>query len=118
MDHRTIHRFVLPEEERELTRKGLLVEAETARKLGEDSLEALKALDGKGKRELGREDSARSSEGFAREDSAAGGSTPAANAHGSSSTWSLLDDGEDDQGRRRSGRIVESRVYVNVCMKR
>jgi len=98
MDHRTIHRFVLPEEEKELTRKGLLVEAEQARAMGEDDLAALVALDGKGKRRLASE--ARSSEGLQREDTE------------DSMLW------EDSDIRRRSNRIVESRVYVNVCMKR
>ena len=99
MDHRTIHRFVMPDEERELTRKGLLVEAEEARKLG-DGWQALAKLDGRAQRFRdgeGRESTAReSSEGFG----------------------SVLLEGEDDEGRRRSNRIVESRVYVNVDMKR
>ncbi|OAG44531.1 hypothetical protein AYO21_01021 [Fonsecaea monophora] len=43
MDHRTIHRFVLPEEERELTRKGLLKEAEIARAAGDHALAILEA---------------------------------------------------------------------------
>ncbi|KIW98674.1 uncharacterized protein Z519_00335 [Cladophialophora bantiana CBS 173.52] len=43
MDHRTIHRFVLPEEERELTRKGLLKEAELARAAGDHALAVLEA---------------------------------------------------------------------------
>ncbi|KIW29659.1 uncharacterized protein PV07_05457 [Cladophialophora immunda] len=43
MDHRTIHRFVLPEEERELTRKGLLKEAEVARAAGDHALAILEA---------------------------------------------------------------------------
>ncbi|OAP61817.1 histone-lysine N-methyltransferase SUV420H [Fonsecaea erecta] len=43
MDHRTIHRFVLPEEERELTRKGLLKDAEVARAAGDHALAILEA---------------------------------------------------------------------------
>ncbi|KIX98505.1 uncharacterized protein Z520_05806 [Fonsecaea multimorphosa CBS 102226] len=43
LDHRTIHRFVLPEEERELTRKGLLKEAEVARAAGDHALAILEA---------------------------------------------------------------------------
>ena len=43
MDHRTIHRFVLPEEERDLTRNGLLKEAETAREAGDVALAMLEA---------------------------------------------------------------------------
>lgn len=43
MDHRTIHRFVLPEEEREMTRKGLLKEAEDARAAGDHALAILEA---------------------------------------------------------------------------
>ena len=100
LDHRTIHRFVLPEEEKELTRKGLLVEAEEARRLGEADFEVLKGLDGQGRR--GRE----STEGTPREESV-----------GLMEGW-VREEVEDEQGRRRSGRIVESRVYVNVCMKR
>merc|ERR1711939_1022517 len=43
MDHRTIHRFVLPEEEREITRRGLLKEAELARAAGDHALALLEA---------------------------------------------------------------------------
>lgn len=37
MDHRTVHRFVLPEDEKSTTRKGLLKMAEVARSRGEDA---------------------------------------------------------------------------------
>ncbi|RMZ88321.1 hypothetical protein DV736_g4453, partial [Chaetothyriales sp. CBS 134916] len=99
MDHRTIHRFVLPEEERELTRKGLLVEAEEARRLGDGWL-ALARLDGRAERLRngeGRESTGRES---------------------SETLWPSTPEGEDEEGRRRSNRIVENRVYVNVDMKR
>ena len=43
MDHRTIHRFVLPDEEREVTRKGLLKEAEDARAAGDHTLALIEA---------------------------------------------------------------------------
>lgn len=127
MDHRTVHRFVLPEEERELTRKGLLIAAESARGLGEDELGVLRALDGSGRR---RETGSR---GTTEEE---GGGTPAdevgfggggdggmASGGGSGldglalGEW-LREEGVDGEGRRRSGRIVESRVYVSVDMKR
>ncbi|RMZ75092.1 hypothetical protein DV737_g5465, partial [Chaetothyriales sp. CBS 132003] len=99
MDHRTIHRFVLPEEERELTRKGLLVEAEEARRLGDGWL-ALARLDSRAERLRngeGRESTGRES---------------------SETLWPSTPEGEDEEGRRRSNRIVENRVYVNVDMKR
>ncbi|RMZ83067.1 hypothetical protein DV738_g1409, partial [Chaetothyriales sp. CBS 135597] len=99
MDHRTIHRFVLPEEERELSRKGLLVEAEEARRLGDGWL-ALARLDGRAERLRngeGRESTGRES---------------------SETLWASTPEGEDEEGRRRSNRIVENRVYVNVDMKR
>ncbi|RMD44076.1 hypothetical protein DV735_g1066, partial [Chaetothyriales sp. CBS 134920] len=98
MDHRTIHRFVLPEEERELSRKGLLVEAEEARRLGDGWL-ALARLDGRAERLRngeGRESTGRES---------------------SETLWASTPEGEDEEGRRRSNRIVENRVYVNVDMK-
>ncbi|ETN39091.1 uncharacterized protein HMPREF1541_05313 [Cyphellophora europaea CBS 101466] len=100
MDHRTIHRFVGPEEERELTRKGLLIAAETARKMGEDDLQGLRALDGSGRRDT--------SEG---QDGREGTDETLVSEF-------LREEGVDGEGRRRSGRIVESRVYVNVDMKR
>jgi [histone H4]-N-methyl-L-lysine20 N-methyltransferase len=43
MDHRTIHRFVNPDEERDITRKGLLKEAEDARAAGDKALAMLEA---------------------------------------------------------------------------
>ena len=43
LDHRTIHRFVLPDEERELTRKGLLKEAEDVRAAGDHALALIEA---------------------------------------------------------------------------
>jgi [histone H4]-N-methyl-L-lysine20 N-methyltransferase len=43
MDHRTIHRFVNPDEERDITRKGLLREAEDARAAGDQALAMLEA---------------------------------------------------------------------------
>lgn len=100
MDHRTIHRFVGPEEERELTRKGLLLAAEGARKLGEDDLANLRALDGRGRRESSELDAGR--EGTVE----------------SLVSELMREEGVDGEGRRRSGRIVESRVYVSVDMKR
>lgn len=100
MDHRTIHRFVGPDEEKELTRKGLLIAAESARKLREDDLNTLRALDGYGRRETSEGENGRegTDESLVSE--------------------MLREEGVDGEGRRRSGRIVESRVYVNVDMKR
>lgn len=100
MDHRTIHRFIGPEEERELTRKGLLIAAESARKLRDDDLNMLRALDGYGRRETSEGENGRegTDESLVSE--------------------MLREEGVDGEGRRRSGRIVESRVYVNVDMKR
>jgi [histone H4]-N-methyl-L-lysine20 N-methyltransferase len=120
MDHRTIHRFVMPDEEKELTRKGLLVEAEQARAMGEDELALLAGLDGRRARfrdeetrSRGRESSGRGSSGFEREESIG------VVGSGSGSGWGQLEDvGMDEEGRRRSNRIVESRVYVSVNMRR
>ena len=110
MDHRTIHRFVLPEEERELTRKGLLVEAEQARNMGEAELEVLAALDGRRARfrDASKERSGRESTGLY------GSGAASESEEGTPSGW----DDVDAEGRRRSNRIVESRVYVSVNMRR
>ena len=110
MDHRTIHRFVLPDEERELTRKGLLLEAEQARAMGDGELDALAALDGRRAR-FRRE--GRSGSGEGRESTGLQGSGTEEET-GSGSPW----DDVDEEGRRRSSRIVESRVYVSVNMRR
>ena len=109
MDHRTIHRFVLPEDERELTRKGLLLDAEKARAMGDGELEALAALDGRRAR---FRDEARGGSGEGRESTGLYGS--GTDREDSDSPW----DDVDAEGRRRSNRIVESRVYVNVNMRR
>jgi len=83
MDHRTIHRFVLPEEEKELTRKGLLRQAEEARSKGDDSL-AL--LDGRRSRGAG-------TDSVVQDMSERGSATP-------------------DEARRRSNRFVTRPVGV------
>lgn len=87
MDHRTIHRFVLPEEERELTRKGLLREAELARAAGDHALAILEARMRAASRGQGTESAARDSE------SGNDSSTP-------------------DEARRRSNRFVTQPVGV------
>jgi [histone H4]-N-methyl-L-lysine20 N-methyltransferase len=89
MDHRTIHRFVLPEEERELTRKGLLKDAEDARKAGDHMLDLLEARmrAGSNSRALHGTDSA------TRDFSDSGSATP-------------------DELRRRSNRFVTKPVGV------
>lgn len=86
MDHRTIHRFVLPEEEKELTRRGLLFQAEVARQRGDDHLSS---LDHRNSRGLG-------TESVARDTSDTGSATP------------------DEGCRRRSNRFVPNRVYADV----
>lgn len=88
MDHRTIHRFVLPEEERELTRKGLLREAELARAAGDHALALLEAKMRAGSRGLGTESAARDAS-----ESGNGSATP-------------------DESRRRSNRFVTRPVGV------
>lgn len=87
MDHRTIHRFVLPEEERELTRKGLLQEAEKAREAGDRVLARLEAHLRAGSRGQGTESSARD----------------ASESNGSATP---------DDARRRSNRFVTRPVGV------
>jgi len=88
MDHRTVHRFVLPDEEKEITRRGLLLQAEQARARGKDGavLERGNSARGTGTESIMRE----MSEGY-----------------GSAS-------GTPDDGRRRSNRIVKERVYADV----
>ncbi|EXJ93138.1 histone-lysine N-methyltransferase SUV420H [Capronia epimyces CBS 606.96] len=88
MDHRTIHRFVLPEEERELSRKGLLREAELARAAGDHALAVLEAKMRAGSRGPGTE-------------SAAGDVSES--GHGSATP---------DEARRRSNRFVTRPVGV------
>ncbi|EXJ91351.1 hypothetical protein A1O1_04463 [Capronia coronata CBS 617.96] len=88
VDHRTIHRFVLPEEERELTRKGLLREAEVARAAGDHALALLEAKMRAGSRGLGTESAARDGS-----ESGTGSATP-------------------DEARRRSNRFVTRPVGV------
>lgn len=88
MDHRTIHRFVLPEEERELTRNGLLKEAELAREAGDVALAMLEAKFRSGSRAFGTESAARDGS-----ESGPGSATP-------------------DDARRRSNRFVTRPVGV------
>ena len=88
MDHRTIHRFVLPEEERELTRNGLLKEAELAREEGDMALAMLEAKFRSGSRGFGTESAARDGS-----ESGPGSATP-------------------DDARRRSNRFVTRPVGV------
>lgn len=114
MDHRTIHRFIGPEEEKEMTRKGLLIAAENAKRMGEDDWADARFLDGHGRRATSSEPGAGNGRGGSiREETEESGSF----GYG---TWGDLmrEEGVDGEGRRRSGRIVESRVYVNVDMKR
>ena len=120
MDHRTIHRFVGPEDERELTRKGLLIAAEEAKKMGEEEWTGLRNLDGQGRRRGTSSDEV-GSVGEGTEDSRGSpfgyGGGSGANGIGVLGEW-MREEGVDGEGRRRSGRIVESRVYVSVDMKR
>lgn len=88
MDHRTIHRFVLPEEERDVTRNGLLKEAEMAREAGDVALAILEAKLRAGSRGLGTESAARDGS-----ESGPGSATP-------------------DDARRRSNRFVTRPVGV------
>jgi histone-lysine N-methyltransferase SUV420H len=88
MDHRTIHRFVLPEEERDLTRNGLLKDAEMAREAGDVALAMLEAKLRAGSRGLGTESAARDGS-----ESGPGSATP-------------------DEARRRSNRFVTRPVGV------
>ena len=85
MDHRTIHRFVLPEDEKAVARRGLLKQAEVERLKDEASFI--------GTFGLGRESKGRitDSEIVDRD--------------------SLTPDGEL---RRRSGRIVNPKIYANI----
>lgn len=85
MDHRTIHRFVLPEDEKAVTRRGLLKQAEVERLKGEQDLIAMFGL--------GRESKGRVTETEITE------------------RESLTPDGEI---RRRSGRIVRDKIYTNI----
>ncbi|KAK6364798.1 uncharacterized protein PV06_06558 [Exophiala oligosperma] len=87
MDHRTIHRFVLPDEEREITRRGLLKEAEDARAAGDHVVALLEAKMRAASRGMGTESAARGSE------SDNGSATP-------------------DENRRRSNRFVTRPVGV------
>ncbi|KIW63102.1 hypothetical protein PV04_09978 [Phialophora macrospora] len=91
MDHRTIHRFVLPEEEREQTRKGLLKEAELARAAGDHQLALLEAKMRAGSHS--RALNGNGSESAARDASDSGSATP-------------------DEMRRRSNRFVTRPVGV------
>ena len=93
LDHRTIHRFVYPDEERETTRKGLLEEAERVRDAGGDPSALL----------LRR--------GFAANGVNLGGGTDSMGRE-SFDTGSLTPD--DGSGVRRSGRFVQQRVYAVV----
>ena len=92
MDHRTIHRFVLPDEEREITRKGLLKEAEEARAAGDRTLALLEA-------KMRASSNSRAfyhgpgADGSARDGSESGSGTP-------------------DESRRRSNRFVTRPVGV------
>jgi hypothetical protein len=88
MDHRTIHRFVLPDEEREITRNGLLKDAEVAREAGDVALAMLEARLRAGSRGHGTESAARDTS-----ESLHGSATP-------------------DEGRRRSNRFVTKPVGV------
>ncbi|ETI19446.1 hypothetical protein G647_09280 [Cladophialophora carrionii CBS 160.54] len=91
MDHRTIHRFVLPEEEREQTRRGLLKEAEIARAAGDHQLAILEARMRAGSHS--RALNGHGSESAARDVSESGSATP-------------------DELRRRSNRFVTRPVGV------
>ena len=93
LDHRTIHRFVYPDEERETTRKGLLEEAERVRDAGGDPSALL----------LRR--------GFAANGVILGHSTESVD-RGSFGSGSLTPD--DGSGVRRSRRFVAQRVYAAV----
>lgn len=95
MDHRTIHRFVLPEEERDVTRKGLLKEAEVARAAGDHALALLEARMRAGSRGLNGNGSGMRTESAARDasESGNGSATP-------------------DEARRRSNRFVTRPVGV------
>ncbi|KAJ9500793.1 histone lysine methyltransferase Set9 [Exophiala xenobiotica] len=88
MDHRTIHRFVLPEEEREITRRGLLKEAELIRAAGDHALALLEA---KMRAGSGRTESSAVRGGS--ESGTGGSATP-------------------DEARRRSNRFVTRPVAV------
>ena len=93
LDHRTIHRFVYPDEERETTRKGLLEEAERVRDAGGDPSALLlrRGFSANGV-VLGH-----STESIDRDSFASGSLTP-----------------DDGSGVRRSRRFVAQRVYAAV----
>ena len=93
LDHRTIHRFVYPEEEREHTRKGLLEEAERVRDAGGDASALL----------IRR--------GFAANGVILGHSTESIDRDSFGSGSLTPDDGT---GIRRSRRFVQQRVYAAV----
>lgn len=84
MDHRTIHRFVMPEDEKAVTRRGLLKQAEVEKLKSEQNFIAMFGL---GRESKGRVTDAEITE---RE--------------------SLTPDGEL---RRRSGRIISEKIYTN-----
>ncbi|KAJ9605454.1 histone lysine methyltransferase Set9 [Cladophialophora chaetospira] len=88
MDHRTIHRFVNPEDEREITRKGLLKQAEEARAAGDHTLAILEA-----KMHARALYHSNGTESAARDASESGSATP-------------------DELRRRSNRFVTKPVGV------
>ncbi|EXJ53993.1 histone-lysine N-methyltransferase SUV420H [Cladophialophora yegresii CBS 114405] len=91
MDHRTIHRFVLPEEEKEQTRRGLLKEAEIARAAGDHQLAILEARMRVGSHS--RAPHGNGSESAVRDVNESGSATP-------------------DEMRRRSNRFVTRPVGV------
>jgi len=84
MDHRLIHRFVLPEDEKAVTRRGLLKQAEVERLKG--------TQDFLGQFGLGRDAARVSDSEIADRDSM----TP------------------EGEMRRRSGRIVSERIYTRI----
>ena len=90
LDHRTIHRFVNPDEEREMTRKGLLKEAEDARATGDHMLAILEARISAGSTSRVLYNG---TESVARDTSESGSTTP-------------------DGSRRRSNRFVTRPVGV------
>lgn len=85
MDHRTIHRFVSPEDEKAAARRGLLKQAEVERLKGENNFIGLFGL--------GRENKSRVTDSEIAE------------------RESLTPDGEL---RRRSGRIIKEQIYSKV----
>lgn len=91
MDHRTIHRFVMPEDEKTVARRSLLKQAEVERLKGE--MEFLK--------EFGR-------------DFSAGGKVGKKRVLDSSEVVERESMTPDGELRRRSHRIVQARVYADV----